>query len=114
MPNAVKLLIGLAVALVVGWVVHGPLGRGEAFVDTLDAGVQQALRQDPVAGVTAHVQRDPLARTVILSGPADEFQRTGRLSAQDRGDPTGAVPGINGRMLRVPGIGRVEWTNPPP
>ena len=104
MPNAVKLMLGLAAALIVGWVDYGPLGRGEAFIDRLEEGAQRVLASEPVAGVTAHMQRDPLARTVIMSGPADEFQRNGM----------GSLPGFDGRMLAIPGMGRVEWTNPPP
>ena len=32
-----KLSIGLAAALLAGWVSHGPLGRGTAYVDRLEA-----------------------------------------------------------------------------
>jgi hypothetical protein len=33
MPKLVKFLIGLAAALAAGWISHGPLGRGEQFID---------------------------------------------------------------------------------
>jgi hypothetical protein len=46
------------------------------------------------------MQREPLARTAILSGPADQFQREG----------VGSLPGINRRVMLIPGMARFEWT----
>jgi hypothetical protein len=108
-----KFLIGLAAALAVGVVSHGPLGRGEGFIDRLDAGAQAVVRYENLPGVTAAMQRDPLARTVLMSGPTNRFQRTGRLSAADPGDLTGEAIGFDARMLKVPGMGAVEWTSEP-
>lgn len=104
MSPTLKVLIGLAAALAVGAVAHGPLGRGEALVARLDAAAQQVVREAEIAGVSARMARAPLQRTVILSGPADRFQREGQ----------GSLPGLNERMLAIPAMGRVEWTNPPP
>jgi hypothetical protein len=104
MPNTLKILLGLVAALAVGAISHGPLGRGEAFVAQLDAGVQQVVRDAEVPGVTVQMAREPLSRRAILTGPADRFQREGQ----------GSLPGIDERVLAVPGMGRVEWTNPPP
>lgn len=104
MPNILKILLGLVAALAVGATSHGPLGRGEAFVAQLDAGVQQVVRDSGIAGVTAQMARQPLARRASLSGPADQFQREGQ----------GSFPGLDERVLAVPGMARVEWTNPPP
>jgi hypothetical protein len=104
MSNGLKFLIGLAAALLAGWVSHGPLGRGEAFVEQLDSAMQPLVPGFNVPGVTATMQRDPLARTAILTGPADCFQRRG----------LGSLRGIDGRVLTIPGMGRVEWSNQPP
>jgi len=101
MPKAVKFLIGFAAALAAGWISHGPLGRGEMFVERLEADLQLVIANAGLPGVTGRVQRDPLARTAILSGPADQFQREGM----------GSMPGINRRVLTVPGMARYEWTN---
>lgn len=108
-----KFLIGLAAALAVGVISHWPLGYGEAFVDRLDAGAQAVMRRNRLPGVTAVMQRDPLARVVIMSGPANRFQRTGRLSDKDQGDLTGEVRGIDDQMLAIAGMARIEWTSEP-
>ena len=104
MPKPFKFLIGLAAALVAGWISHGPLGLGEKFVDQLEAPIAPMLAGLNVPGVSGHMQREPLARTALLSGPADCFQRRGM----------GSFRSIDGRILTIPGMGRVEWTNPAP
>lgn len=104
MPNGLKFLIGLAAALAVGWVSHGPLGRGEAFIQRLETSLQAVIAAAEIPGVTGQMRREPLARTAVLSGPANQFQREGQ----------GSLPGLDEQVLVVPGIARVEWTNPPP
>lgn len=104
MSPTVKLLIGLAAALVVGWLSHAAFGRGEAFAARLEAQARTVVQAANVVGVTLQVPRAPIARTAILSGPADRFQREGM----------GSLPGLDEQLLAVPGIARVEWTNPPP
>ena len=104
MSRMSKFLIGLAAALVVALVGYWPLGMGQAFVDRLEAGANVMVARADVAGVTVAMQRAPLARKALLSGPANQFQREGM----------GSLPGINQRVLAVPGMSRVEWTNPPP
>ena len=99
MPTAVKLLIGLVAALIVGWIGHGPLGRGEAFIASLQAQADAAVREADLPGVTVRFPRDPLRREAILSGPANDFQREGM----------GQLPGINDRILAIPGVARLRW-----
>ena len=100
MPKAFKALIGLAVALAAGWISHGPLGRGAEFVDRMDADLQAVVAAARLPGVTARMEREPLARKAILSGKVDRFQREGM----------GSLPGIDERVLAIPGMGRIEWT----
>ena len=101
MPAWGKFLIGLAVALAAGWASHGPLGKGAAFVDSLQAQSDAVIARTEVPGVAVRFGRDPLARTAILSGPADDFQREGQ----------GEFPGINDRIAAIPGVAGFRWEN---
>ena len=100
MSARVKFLIGLAAALLSGWIGHGPLGQGEAFVDQLDAQAKAVIRQNGLqTQVRVRFERDPLSRRAILSGRADQFQRDG----------LGNFPGINGRVAAIPGVSGARW-----
>ncbi|MDQ8756482.1 hypothetical protein RCO27_09590 [Sphingosinicella sp. LHD-64] len=101
MPAWGKFTIGLAAALAAGWISHGPLGRGAAFVDSLQTQADAVLARAEVPGVRARFERDPLNREAILSGDADEFQREGQ----------GQFPGINDRIAAIPGISGYRWEN---
>lgn len=94
-----KLLIGLSAALIAGWISHGPVGRGEAFVASLEAKANDEIRKAELPGVTARMQRDPMARVAVLTGTADDFQREGM----------GQLPGINDRISAIPGITAIRW-----
>ena len=98
MSPLAKFLIGLAVALLSGWVAHGPLGQGGAFIDQLDAQAKDVIKQSELP-VQVRFARDPLRRQAILSGHADRFQREG----------LGNFPGIDGRVAAVPGVSGVRW-----
>jgi hypothetical protein len=99
MSAPLKLLIGLALALAAGWIGHGPLGQGAAFVDRTEALAREQVRLAAVPGVAVRLGREPLSRTAHLSGPADDFQRHG----------IGLLPGIDGIVGDAPGIGAVRW-----
>ena len=99
MIPAVKFAIGLGAALLAGWIGHGPLGQGTAFVDRLDAQAKAVIRQAELPNVQVRFDRDPLRREAILSGQADRFQREGM----------GEFPGINARVAAVPGVSGVRW-----
>lgn len=99
----VKITIGLVAALLAAWLHHGPLGNGEAFIRGMEAQAERRAAHTEIAGLEVRMQRDPLARTALLSGPADEFQRRGQ----------GSFPGINERIETVPGIAAIAWTDEP-
>ena len=99
MSPIVKFLIGLAAALLAGWIGHGPLGQGGAFVDRLDAQAKAVIRQAELPGVQVRFSRDPLSREAILSGQADQFQREGM----------GQFPGLNDRIRAIPGVSGLRW-----
>lgn len=72
--NAI-LLIGLAVTAGFSALWHGPLGAGEKLAHQAEADARAQLDHDEMFQVQAHLQRNPLSRRLILSGPADDFQR---------------------------------------
>lgn len=103
MSRTTKLLIGLVGALLVGWLQHGPLGTGEAFVGGLESQAREIVAETEVKGVGVSFPRAPLSRTAVLAGPANDFQRNGM----------GSLPGLTGMVAAVPGIEKVRWADDP-
>ena len=101
MSRKVKFLIGLAAVMLLGWLYHGPLGNGERLVGQLEGQARAAVAGAEVPGVTVTLPRDPLARTAILSGPANDLQRNGM----------GSQKGLNGMVAEVEGISGVRWSD---
>ena len=99
MRRLAKLLIGLAAALFAGWLHHGPYGGGERFVAALEAQAQRRLQFAELPGVTLRMEREPLERVAVLSGPANDLQKDG----------LGSFPGINDRILTIPGMRGIRW-----
>ena len=99
MSPLVKFLIGLAAALAVCWVAFGPLGRGAAYLDDVEARAKAVVRAAAIPGVEVRMSRAPLSRTAILTGPANDFQREG----------IGGLPGLNDRVAGVAGVTAVRW-----
>lgn len=99
MSPLVKFLIGLAASLAAGLVAYGPLGRGSAYLDNVESRAAAVVRSAGIAGVEVRMDRDPLSRTAILTGPANDFQREG----------IGRLPGLNDRVAGVAGVSAVRW-----
>jgi len=74
--RALILASGIAVALVFGAVWHGPVGYGNRFASGVEARSKKTLVDFEMAQVQAKLEREPLRRTLLLTGPADGFQRT--------------------------------------
>jgi len=106
-----KLLIGLLLTLLTGWLSFGPLGQGEAYLNLLQQRAEFVLRISEVPNIQARIGRAPLTRTVFLCGPTIEFQRNGTLAWQGGAND---LPGLDGRMLEVGGIAAVVWDPAPP
>jgi hypothetical protein len=89
------ILGGLAASIVLAASWHGPLGASDRFTTEVEQSARRALNYYEMTRVTAHLHRGPLTRTLILSGPADDFQTTelARLLSQ------------------LPGVSSAQWTN---
>lgn len=99
MTRPVKILIGLIAALLTGWLWHGPGGQGEALIASLERQAQQAAAGAELPGIAVRLGRDPLSRTAIVSGPANDLQREG----------LGSQWGVKDYVRNVPGIAGVRW-----
>jgi hypothetical protein len=89
------LATGGAAVLLVTWIWHSPAGTGDRFAISTERFTRQVLIDWEMAPVHATLARDPLKRSLILSGPADSFQRHELV-----------------RILNdVPGIGEVHWAD---
>lgn len=68
---------------------HGPLGAARNFRMEVDTVAQAVLVDWEMMQVDARLHRDPLSRRLMLSGPADDFQRSELVRIM------GAVPGVS-------------------
>lgn len=93
MSRRAILLVGVAAVMAFTALWHGPLGAGERLAARAEAEARQRLDRDEMYQVQAHMQRGPLARRLILSGPADDFQRKE----------------IVRRLDEIPGVLDVRW-----
>jgi len=91
--RALTLAGGIIAVLGVTALWHGPMGHGDRFRSFVEANARSQLDHDEMTQVQAHLERGPLTRRLILSGPADDFQREE----------------IVRRMLLLPGIGEAVW-----
>lgn len=89
--------VGAAAAVALSALWHGPIGTGERMAAQIEAAVRTDLNDLELPFVQGRLERAPLSRTLVLSGPADEFQHR-------------ELPRY---MLVVPGVARVRWSNPP-
>jgi len=85
--------IVLSIALAALW--HGPLGGADRFAREVNLTVRAALIYNEIPEVSGHLHRDPLTRRVMLSGPADDFQRSELIKV----------------MGDVPGVGSATWSS---
>ena len=90
------LISGAALALVVSLLWHGPIGAADRFAVSVEQFARKTLDDFEMTQVTAHLQRGPIGRTLHLSGPADDFQRTELVRI----------------MGAVPGVAKARWDRP--
>jgi hypothetical protein len=77
MPPVLKATLGLLLALAAAWIWHAPLGHGERLIERLEAEARREVAKAELPGMKVNLSRSPLARTAILSGPANDLQREG-------------------------------------
>lgn len=97
--NRIKLSHALAIgalasiALAALW--HGPLGAADRFSRQVEGDVRLTLINNEIPEVSGHLHRGPLTRQVLLSGPADDFQRSELVRI----------------MPLVPGVASATWSD---
>lgn len=74
-PRAI-ILLGIAASVGFTALWHGPLGAGERLAAHAEASARRTLDYYEMPMIQARMQRSPLSRRLILSGPADDFQRS--------------------------------------
>ena len=70
------LLVGIAAVAGFTALWHGPLGAGERLARHAETSARRTLDHYELPLIQARMQRGPLARRLVLSGPADDFQRS--------------------------------------
>lgn len=93
MSRVQPLLLGAVATLAVAELFHGPLGASTRLKADIEGHAQRLLATNDMPQIRAHLAENPMSRTLVLSGPADDFQRG--LLAQG--------------MAALPGVARVEW-----
>ncbi len=80
---------GVAATLATSALWHGPLGAADRFAARADKIARDTLDYYELPAVSARLERNPMARRIVLSGPADAFQRSELIRIM------GQVPGVN-------------------
>jgi hypothetical protein len=95
-PNKrnVVMVCGIAAAIAAAVLWHWPLGGADQFSSRVERGARQALSYYDMNQVTAQLHRGPLSRRLILTGPADDFQRSELVRVLDQ----------------LPGVSSVSWS----
>ena len=94
--NAI-IALGLAASLVETAIWHGPLGAADRVAAKIEMAARRVLDRLEMTKVGVRLERGPLRRRLVLSGPADDFQRAQLVQILDD----------------IPGVADVRWANPP-
>lgn len=96
--RTIALASGLAVTIVLAALWHGPLGAADRFSTHVERSARRTLDYYEMYKVTAHLQHGPLTRSLILAGPADDFQSSELVRI----------------MSAIPGVSGARWSNDGP
>ena len=86
-------MVGVAATLAATALYHGPMGKADAFAGAIEQAARAELDRQEMFQINGRLERGPLRRTLVLSGPADDFQRE-------------ELPKI---MIKTPGVEAVRW-----
>lgn len=75
MNRRTLVLFGMAATAGFTALWHGPLGAGEKLARQAETSARRTLDYYELPMVQAKMERGPLSRRLVLSGPADDFQR---------------------------------------
>ena len=89
------LAVGAIVAIGAAALWHGPLGAANRFTAKVESTGEFVLADWEMSQVQARLHRAPLTRRLMLTGPADDFQR-------------GELVRI---MSTIPGVSIATWSN---
>ena len=70
------LAAGLLASILAAAVWHGPLGSADKLAAQVERDTVRTLEYYEMGQVQARLSRDPMTRRLMLSGPADDFQRS--------------------------------------
>lgn len=99
MRDGYKIIIGVGVTALLAWALHGPFGRGQAFLADLRVRTVHALAGQGVRDVWVSYSDSPYDRTARLSGavaPAEREKAIAIVSGVEGGAGSvwsGATPG---------------------
>jgi uncharacterized membrane protein YfcA len=70
------IVIGLVLAIALAALWHGPGGAADRFSTEVERQIRQTIVFWEIPQVSGHLHHGPLTRRAMLSGTADDFQRT--------------------------------------
>jgi hypothetical protein len=81
---------GLALSIAGAALWHGPLGAADRFSSQVERTAQAVLIDWEMSAVQSQLHHGPLTRRLMLSGPADDFQRAALVEMMS------TIPGVSG------------------
>ncbi len=97
MNRKIILALGIAATIAETALWHGAFGAGDKLAAKVERTARAALVRLEMPMVTARLERGPLTRRLVLSGPANDFQQGELVRIMDE----------------IPGVSGVRWANPP-
>ena len=89
---------GVAAAIALAALWHGPLGAANRFGAAVELNARQMLDYYEMSEISAHLHHGPLTRRLVLSGKADDFQTSELVRI----------------MSQISGVSSARWTEDDP